>query len=134
MRSVIGRNAAGFGNVDQKFFIMKSAHDPTPLGIRYMLLWALALLAVAYAVISHYVTTLTGSIRWDGVIGVLLGLYICSHPAANFLDMILYSGRSTPKFSSLWSALLWLGLNVLVMAAGWFDIFIGATKLASSGP
>ncbi len=113
---------------------MKSAHDPTPLRIRYMLLWALALLAVAYAVISHHVTTLTGSVRWDGVIGVLLGLYICSHPAANFLDLILYSGRSAPKFSSLRSALLWLGLNTLVMATGWFDIFIGATKLAASGP
>ncbi len=113
---------------------MKSAHDPTPLRIRYVPLCALVLAAVAYAVISHHATSLTGSIRMDGVIGVLLGLYICSHPAANFLDMILFGGCSAPKFSSMRSALLWLAINLLVMAAGWFDIFIGATKLAGSGP
>ncbi len=113
---------------------MKSAHDPTPLSIRYVLLWALVLLAVAYPVLLHYTFSLTGSVRWDGVIGVLLGLYICSHPAANFLDMILFGGRSAPKFSSMRSALLWLVLNMLVMATGWFVIFIGAAKLAASGP
>jgi hypothetical protein len=32
------------------------------------------------------------------------------------------------------SALFWLALNTIVMAAGWFDIFIGATKVAASGP
>ncbi len=112
---------------------MKSAHDPTPLSIRYALLWVLVLLAVTYAVISHHVTTLTGSVRCDGVIGVLLGLYICSHPVANFLDLILYSGRSAPKFSSMRSALLWICVNTLVIVCGWFDIFIGATMLAASG-
>ncbi|MGE5174555.1 MAG: hypothetical protein ACM3MD_12085, partial [Betaproteobacteria bacterium] len=100
----------------------------------YVLLWALVPAALVYPVLLHYTFSLTGSVRWDGVIGVLLGLYICSHPVANFLDLILYSGRSAPKFSSIQSALLWLGVNTLVMATGWFDIFIGATKLAASGP
>jgi hypothetical protein len=101
---------------------------------RYLILWALVLVAVAYAAIFHYTLTLTGSVRMDGIIGVLLGLYICSHPAANFLDLILFSGRSAPRFSSMRSALFWLALNTIVMAAGWFDIFIGATKVAASGP
>jgi hypothetical protein len=98
------------------------------------MLWALVLVAVAYAVTFHYTMTLTGSVRMDGVIGVMLGLYICSHPAANFLDLFLFSGRSAPKFASLRSAFLWFAFNVLVMAAGWFDIFIGAMKFAASGP
>jgi hypothetical protein len=98
------------------------------------MLCALVLVAVAYAAIFRYTLTLTGSVRTDGVIGVLIGLYICSHPAANFLDMILFAGRSAPRFSSLRSALFWFGLNMLVMAAGWFDIFIGVTKLAGSAP
>jgi hypothetical protein len=89
-------------------------------------------MAIAYAVLLHVMPTVTGSIRMDGIIGVLLGLYICSYPAANFLNMILYGGRNAPKFSSLWSALLWLAFNMLVMAAGWFDIFIGITTLAGS--
>ena len=31
--------------------------------------------------------TLTGVSRLDGSLGILLGLYICSHPAANGLDI-----------------------------------------------
>jgi hypothetical protein len=113
---------------------MRSDHRTTPILTRYGMLWALVLAAFAYAAIFHYTLTLTGSVRLDGVIGVILGLYICSHPTANFLDLFLFSGRSAPKFASWWSALLWFAFNVLVMAAGWSDIFIGATKLAASGP
>lgn len=113
---------------------MQRDHRSTPILTRYLMLWALVLAAVSYAVIFHYALTLTGSVRIDGVIGVMLGLYICSHPAANFLDLFLFSGRSAPKFVSRWSAFLWVAFNVLVMTAGWFDIFIGATKLAASGP
>jgi hypothetical protein len=113
---------------------MQSDHRSTPLRNQYLLLWALVLAATAYAVLLHYTPTLTGSTRMDGFIGILLGLYICSHPAANFLDMILFGGRSAPRFLSVGSTLLWLVLNMLVMAAGWFDIFIGATKIAGSAP
>ena len=113
---------------------MQSDHRSTLILTRYLMLWALILAAVAYAAIFHYALNLTGSVRMDGVIGIMLGLYICSHPAANFLDLFLFSGRSAPKFESIWSALLWFAFNALVMAAGWFDIFIGATKLAASGP
>ncbi len=105
-----------------------------PTGPVYFQLCALALAAMAYAFGFHYKPTLTGSIRLDGVIGVLLGLYICSHPAANFLDIILFGGRVAPQFSSGLSFLLWFAVNALVMAAGWLDIFIGATKLAAGGP
>lgn len=113
---------------------MQRDHRPTPILTRYLKLWALVLAAVAYAAIFHYTLTLTGSVRMDGVVGVMLGLYVSSHPTANFLDLLLFSGRSAPKFASLWSALLWFAFNALVMAAGWFDIFVGAVKLAATGP
>jgi hypothetical protein len=111
---------------------MHRDHGSRPIRTDYLLLWALTMAAIAYAVLVHAMPTMTGSIRTDGLIGVLLGLYICSHPAANFLNMVLYGGRNAPKFSSLWSALLWLAVNMLVMAAGWFAIFIGVTMLAGS--
>ncbi len=113
---------------------MQRDRRSTPIVNRYLMLWSLVLAATAYAFVFHAAPTLTGSIRTDGVIGVLLGLYICSHPAANFLDMILFGGRAAPQFSSGRSVFLWISVNVLVMAAGWFDIFIGATKLAVAGP
>ena len=46
-------------------------------------LWGLILLAIAYGSLLYYLHTLTGTNMLDGSIGVLLGLYICSHPAAN---------------------------------------------------
>lgn len=111
---------------------MHHDHGSRPIRTDYLLLWALVLMAIVYAVLVHAMPTVTGSVRMDGLIGVLLGLYICSHPAANFLDMVLYGGRNAPKFSSLRSALLWLAVNMLAMAAGWFAIFIGVTTLAGS--
>ncbi len=107
---------------------------PTPARPGYVRPCALVLAAAAYAFSFRYTPTLTGTTRMDGVIGVLLGLYVCSYPAANFLDMLLFGGRSAPWFSSGRSVFLWLVVNVLVMSAGWFDIFIGAVKLAAAGP
>ena len=38
----------------------------------------------------HYLHTLTGIPVLDGSMGVTLGLYICSHPAANAVDMLFF--------------------------------------------
>lgn len=50
----------------------------------------LILLAIAYGGWLYYEHTLTGNNKLDGSIGVLLGLFICAHPAANLLDALLF--------------------------------------------
>jgi D-alanyl-lipoteichoic acid acyltransferase DltB (MBOAT superfamily) len=92
-------------------------------------LWALILLGVAYSSLLYYQRTLTGTNGVDGIIGVLLGLYICSNPVANVLDMFFFERGAQHQFSSRWSAVLWLVLNILVLLIGWFVIFVGVTRL-----
>ena len=90
---------------------------------------ALALLYIGWMNIQH---TITGMPQVDGTIGVLLGLFICSRPAANMLDL-LFAQRSYAA-SSEWSTIRWLALNGLVLFLGWLVITIGATRLIERGP
>ena len=89
----------------------------------------LALLYIGWMYIQH---TITGRPRLDGSIGVLLGLFVCSRPAANMLDL-LFAQRSYAT-SSEWSAIRWLALNGLVLFLGWLVITIGATQLIERMP
>jgi len=92
-------------------------------------LWAMILLGIAYSSLLYYQRTLTGVNKVDGFIGVLLGLYICSHPVANVLDMFFFRRGDRRQFSSRWSAVLWIVLNIAVFLIGWFVIFVGTTRL-----
>jgi hypothetical protein len=94
-------------------------------------LWALFLLGIVYSSLLYYQRTLTGTNNVDGIIGVLLGLYICSHPAANVVDMLFFGRGARRQFSSRRSAVLWLALNMLVLLIGWIVIFVGTTRLVS---
>ena len=69
----------------------------------------------------------TRNARFDGSLGMFLGLYICSHPAANMLDMLLFMTADTrERITATHSGQFWLVLNALTMLAGWVVIFIGA--------
>jgi hypothetical protein len=94
-------------------------------------LWALFLLGIAYSSLLYYQRTLTDMNNVDGIIGVLLGLYICSHPAANVVDMLFFRRNARGQFSSRQSAILWLALNMLVLLIGWIAIFVGTTRFVS---
>lgn len=93
--------------------------------------WLAAMIALAlvYALWLASQGTITGTPRGDGVLGVVLGLYIGSHPAANALDLLLFrqaaAREALLKMRTSW---LWLGLNVLVLFAAWFVIFLGVTR------
>ena len=89
----------------------------------------MVLLAIAYTGLLHYLHTLTGISVLDGSMGVILGLYICSHPAANAVDMLFFERYNLRQISSEWSGVGWLALNALVLLAGWMVIFIGLTRL-----
>ena len=92
-------------------------------------LWAVVLIGIAYSILLYFQGSLTGSNKWDGIFGVVLGLYICSHPAANLVDMFFYRQGIRHPFSSKRSALLWLALNVMVLFIGGIVIFTGTTQL-----
>ncbi len=92
-------------------------------------MWMLVLPGVVYSGLIYYHGAITGKNIVDGIIGVVLGLYICSHPAANVVSM-LFRGRSGPsQFLSIRSAILWLAGNMLILLTGWITIFFGTTRL-----
>jgi len=74
---------------------------------------------------------LTGITELDGLLAVLLGLYICSQPAANALNMLLY-GAGIRNWASLnRSDVMWLGLNFLVLLSGLTLIAAGTMRFFS---
>ena len=96
-------------------------------------LWILLLAAVAYLALLYFFRTLTGSDIADGAIGVLLGLYICSRPASNAIDLLFFHRGEVREATSGWAGAGWLALNILVLFAGWFVIWIGALRFAARG-
>jgi hypothetical protein len=100
-------------------------------GRNFRLLWLLILIAVVYMVILAYRRLITGIPRLDGAIGVLLGLYICSRPAANLVDFLFFGRYRDREHTSRQDDLLWLALNILVFAVGWLVIVIGTTRFTT---
>ena len=97
-------------------------------------MWALILVAIAFIGWLYFQRTLTGSNKLDGSLGVLLGLFICAHPAANLLDLVLFADSAGRDGSSWRSILAWLALNLLVLFSGWNVISIGTTRFVSLTP
>lgn len=97
-------------------------------------LWLQFLLASAYWFPLSYLGTLTGGDTWDGVLGVVLGLYICSHPAAAAIDVLFADRFAFRAITSARSGVYWLLLNVAVLLAGWLVIFVGMTRFVRDFP
>jgi hypothetical protein len=90
----------------------------------------LLVLGLVYAVLLQQFDTLTGRDWLDGVIGVVLGLYICAHPAAHTIDLFFRERRGLQWAGSLWTGVAWLILNAVVLLVGWLAIFVGVIRLA----
>ena len=97
-------------------------------------LWALALVAVLYSAVAFARPSLTGRRTLEGAVSVLLGLFICSHPAANAVDALFFRHAAVQEDSSGWSGMAWLALNLLVLLLGWMVIFVGTTRLVGEMP
>jgi hypothetical protein len=100
-------------------------------GRKTIILWVLIGLTVAYGGLLLGLGTLTGRPLIDGSMGVVLGLYVCSHPAANAIDLLFMERTNPNRVASGWPAVRWVALNLLVMVMGWSAIFIGATQFAN---
>jgi hypothetical protein len=85
-------------------------------------------LAVIYGVLLFALHAFTNNLRLDGIIGIVLGLYICSHPAANVVDLIIFGRFTVRRGLSRRGYALWWGLNLLVMLAGLAVIITGTTR------
>ena len=90
-------------------------------------LWTFLLLALVYSALQYTVGSLTGEARYDGIIGIVLGLYVCSHPASNVLDLLFMEG-GVVRSSSHENGIVWYLLNLLVLLAGWLAVYIGVLK------
>ena len=100
-------------------------------GRKSILLGGLCLLVLAFVALLYTRPTLTGSLKGDGIIGVLFGLYICSHPVANVLDVILFGRFFQQEGFSIWLECLWWCLNLLVLLAGWSVIYLGMLRFTT---
>jgi hypothetical protein len=93
-------------------------------------LCALILLGLLYLGLVAFMPTLTGIPLLDGSIGVVLGLFICSRPAGNAVDMLFYERGAFRRLTSGWSGIGWLALNLFVLFVGWLVIVSGAMRFA----
>ena len=85
-------------------------------------------LGLLYASVFFWRPALLGRPLLAGSIGVLLGLYICSNPAANAIDRLFF-GRGRRARSSQEEA-IWLAANCAVLLVGLLVIIIGATRFS----
>jgi D-alanyl-lipoteichoic acid acyltransferase DltB (MBOAT superfamily) len=92
-------------------------------------LWTLIGAAGAYGGWEYLLPPRTAGSTVDAVVGVLLGLYICSHPAANGIDLIFAQRGAIQRMTSEWSGMRWLALNFLVMLIGWMVLVVGVSRL-----
>jgi hypothetical protein len=89
------------------------------------LLWAVVLLVGAVDALFRLTGGLTGAPLIDGAVEVVVGLYACSHPAANALDALYHVGDV--EHISL-GDVAWVLLNGLVLLVGYLAIVAGASR------
>jgi hypothetical protein len=87
-----------------------------------------AALSLVYLVPVAVLPSLTGATWWDGVAGVVLGLFICSLPVRHFLDMLIYWRVEGRRLLSRGILPWWIAGNAAVLFLGWFVIFVGTTR------
>ncbi|HVZ41350.1 MAG TPA: hypothetical protein VHI13_18870 [Candidatus Kapabacteria bacterium] len=97
---------------------------------RRLRLWLLTVVAIAYAAAIRILFTLTGSSLLDGIVGMLLGLFVSAQPAANMLTLLFYDRAARRQTLSTGAGTLWLVLNIVVLLVGATLVALGATLLA----
>jgi hypothetical protein len=95
------------------------------------LLFALIVLAATYSIWFQQRHALTGNPTMDGTFSVLLGLYICSRPAGNAIDLFFYDRNPFHRMVTEWSSIRWLALNILTLLMGWVVIYLGTAHLTN---
>lgn len=97
------------------------------------LLWSLIVIAAVYSLWFNRRQRITGNSMIDGTLSVVLGLYICSRPAGNAIDLLFFDRTSFHRIASEWSSIKWLALNILTLLLGWIVIYLGTAHLTGRG-
>jgi hypothetical protein len=95
-------------------------------------LWLLILFAAIYAGLLFFRHGVTGRHLLDAFIGVGLGLFICSRPAANGVDLLFAERYKLRQITSTWDGIGWLALNLAVFFIGFAVIMLGTRLLAAA--
>jgi hypothetical protein len=93
-------------------------------------LWLVGVIGLAYGAVFAINPALLGQPLLAGAEGVMLGLYICSLPAANAIDYFFYSRSGRAVEATPRAETVWLATNVIVMLVGLIVIIIGATRFS----
>jgi hypothetical protein len=91
----------------------------------------MALLAGAWVTVSILLGTITGRTQADGIVGVILGLYVSSFPARHFVDLLVYWKTEANRFSTRGALGWWIALNAAVLLAGWLVIVFAAARFTA---
>ena len=91
----------------------------------------MALLAAAWLAGSALLGSITGRHEADGILGVVLGLYISSFPARHFVDLLIYWRTEGTRFATRRGVAWWLVLNAVVLLAGWLVIVSAAARFTA---
>jgi hypothetical protein len=118
------RSAGTTLRLNRRGFLKRSRRPAT----RPSILAADLAAAAGYLAAVGVLPSLTGTAWVDGALGVVLGLAIGSHPATNFLDMLIYWRVEGPRYSDRRRLAAWIALNALVLAAAGGVIGFGATR------
>jgi hypothetical protein len=89
------------------------------------------LLGASWVIVSILLATITGRTQADGIIGVILGLYISSFPARHFVDLLVYWKTESNRFPSRRSLGWWIALNAAVLLVGWLVIVFAAARFTA---
>lgn len=92
------------------------------------LLCSVIVLGIIYAAWLYTRDTLTGSNFWDAAVGVLLGIYICSRPVSNLMDLIYAQNVRWTELKKR-AGMTWLVMNFLTTFVGWATIVLGAMRM-----
>ena len=89
--------------------------------------------ALAYLIWQRVAPGATGRDWLDSSIGIVLGLYICSRPSANGIDLFFAERGTLGRVFTRARGLEWVLLNAAVMIVGWFVILTAASRLPETG-
>ena len=96
-------------------------------------MWGMILLSLVAGGLFRFLPSLSGNDELDGLLGVLLGLYICSKPATHIVDLMIWGRDLRHWISAVQSDIRWTMLNLLVIFCGLGLIDAGTTRFFRGG-
>jgi membrane protease YdiL (CAAX protease family) len=93
-------------------------------------LGAMAAVGAAWVAVSALLGSITGRHQVDGIVGIILGLYVSSFPARHFVDMLIYWKTEGARFPTRRSLGWWIALNGGVLLVGFLTIVVASATMS----